>query len=506
MSNKCNSKCWWRCGIPSLEHIDPSIQQQLFSKSFWFLEQDCDSECYCSTSDNLNEDCEIGQIKYGNCLNYTEWNTTSYHDRCKNLSPPQQACGTGCCDTTNGTKICCDGSCVLSEKCCGGKVLGLDEECCDDKVVKKCKRFQNPDGGDSSIQNAQDPQCGKPPCGDQRCGCDDEQECCENTCVEAGKCCGGILNDEDRVCCNNKLCPKGDYQCVNNDKGIKICCRSDKVTGQGTCCTGGKIPCGNGFEDECCNRKNCIENKCNDCPDGETRVQFPAECKPPRGKCIPKGHVPCGCEHSCKINEKCFVANKPGPGGQPGPNIDLCCGPHEGYAKSWIGGQWGCCNMNRIGGYPDTTNNNIKTAYCCPQGTKACSDSICRKRCYTCGGGGLASTQECEDDESCCPGGGCYKRNRGKKCCFGRSGLAHICEGGQTCCGSSECCKRGEVCCGGDGIENLQCMPIKEFKCCVPFGPCPIDTSCCGPNCCQRTERCIDGQCFGPGDIPLPGA
>jgi len=493
MSNKCNSKCWWRCGIPSLEHIDPSVQQQLFSKPFWFLEQDCDSECYCSTSDNLNEDCEIGQIKYGNCLNYTEWNTTSYHEPCKDLSPPQEECGTGCCDTTNGTKICCNGSCVLSDKCCGGKVLGLDEECCDDKVVKKCKRFQNPDGGDSSIQNA--PECQKPACGNKPCGCDDEQECCENTCVEAGKCCGGILNDEDRVCCNNKLCPKGDYECVNNDKGIKICCRRDKVTGQGTCCTGGKIPCGDGFEDECCNRKNCIENKCNDCPDGERRVQFPDECKLPRGKCIPKGHVPCGCKHSCKINEKCFVANEPGPGNQPGPNINLCCPQSQGYAR--LGNEWGCCNMNRIGA-KTIPGSTVRYAFCCPAGTRACSSGACQKRCFSCG------NEECKDNESCCPGGGCYERNSDTNCCFPNTPLAHLCKNGQQCCGKSNCCNRGQICCGTiTDISQNSCIDADTMKCCEPFGgACKREERCCGSQCCKNNEQCINGpngpMCFAP--------
>lgn len=488
MSNNCNSKCWWRCGIPSLEHIDPSVQQQLFSKPFWFLEQDCDSECYCTTDDNLNEDCEIGQIKYGNCLDYTQWNTTSYHEPCKDLSPPQTECGDGCCDTYNGSKICCNNQCVLSDKCCGNKVLGLDEECCDDKIVKKCRRFETGNSENNTILNNK-PCTGGDPCGDKKCGCDDGQTCCEDKegikeCVDKEMCCGGQLVPEGRICCGGKICGANnndDYECIN-DK----CCRFDKVAAGGTvCCEGGKKPCGG----RCCSPNKCFNETCLDCDVSRSYVLPPA-CGGAR-VCLKKAHTVCGC-YQCSPNETCHKLATPGGG--------LCCPKGQIPGSDGDNRVWTCCSPMRAA--PAIGETPPK---CCPIGTRGCSDGKCRQRCQECGaakGPGI-TVESCETNERCCAGASCYNPKE-QKCCFGRSGLSHICPIGKFCCGGGACCGAGEVCCGpGNDISGLKCLDVTEFKCCVPFGPCPINTTCCGPNCCTRTQRCINGQCFGPGDNPV---
>lgn len=498
MSNKCSSKCWWRCGIPSLEHIDPSVQQQLFSKPFWFLEQDCDSECYCTTDDNLNEDCEIGQIKYGNCLDYTQWNTTSYHEPCKDLSPPQTECGDGCCDTYNGSKICCNNQCVLSDKCCGNKVLGLDEECCDDKIVKKCRRFETGNSENNTILNNK-PCTGGDPCGDKKCGCDDGQTCCEDKegikeCVDKEMCCGGELVPEGRICCGGKICGPNnndDYRCVNdkccriNKAGFKI---KDGIRSE-FCCEGSLIACG----DDCCKRELCVDGTCLSCGPEEYR-QLPPICKPFTYLCLEKGHTLCGCDQ-CPPTGTCYTV-PPSKGAILGK---ICCakGKRPGQNNEEV--EWTCCSPMRAAPRPGGIPR------CCPQGTKGCSDGECRQRCQECGTTipPIVRPQSCETYQRCCAGSSCYDPKE-QKCCFGGSGLSHICPIGKFCCGKGACCGAGEVCCGpGDDIPGLKCLNITEFKCCVPFGPCPIKTTCCGPNCCQRTQRCINGQCIGPGDNPV---
>lgn len=291
MSNNCNSKCWWRCGIPSLEHIDLNIQQQLFSKVFWFLEQDCDNnECYCSTNDNLNEDCEMGQIKYGNCLNYNDWTTSSYHESCSDLSPPQTECGEDCCDTLSGSKVCCDNQCVTPDLCCGNKVFDpINEECCDDTIVNKCRRF---------VSKPVTKPCFGNPCGIEkgaRCGCPDNKVCCNGECVSADKCCGDVVIVDDRKCCKKNnfetLCEPG-YECTIEDPD-NICCKPEYIVNN-LCCLPPKKKCGQ----QCCNRtQECIDNiAC--CATNEIFIQETGECCHPN-KVATKPSKFCCLENIC---------------------------------------------------------------------------------------------------------------------------------------------------------------------------------------------------------------
>lgn len=485
--NNCNSSCWWRCGIPSLEHISIEVQNEIFSKPMWFLEQDCDDNCYCSTNDNLGDSCNDGDIKYGECMHYTSWSTTEYHT-CEDQKPPLTTCGDGCCDTYDGKKTCCNGKCVLSTKCCGDKILALDEECCDGKIIKtKCDRFIV---NNEEFSTQADANCAGP-CGEQRCGCDTDsgQICCEDNCVDEEQCCNGILLKDGFVCCNKKPCNMATHSCLSNG----TCCRTDKIIqkndGTKQCCSNREISCGG----KCCVREDCKNTPqgptCFTCPTKSGKkgtYQWDPQCN--NAFCEYPGLIRCGCNAvycNTKAGEKCFAA----------PELDtgvVCCG--KGY--KWYDGQ--CCSEHRAG------KDGNGQPRCCKQGEKMCGDGKCRRVCKNCLDKGGSGIESCDPGETCCPGGGCYQQ-RGSKCCFAGTPLAHICPDNTFCCGSANCCEDDEVCCGNiTNIANLKCLKRNEYVCCA-FMAClitgPGHNPCCGRNCCTDRQICRNGIC-----VDIPGA
>ena len=433
--NNCNSSCWWRCGIPSLEHISIEVQNEIFSKPMWFLEQDCDDNCYCSTNDNLGDSCNDGDIKYGECLHYTSWSTTEYHT-CEDQKPPLTTCGNSCCDTTNGIKTCCNGQCVLSTACCGGKVLGLDEECCGDKIVKKCTRFLLSNDTNIEILNQTSNCSALKSCGDKPCGCAEGETCCANKCVQKDKCCGGFTLSRNDKCCGDAF---------SYDPAKQGCCNGnlwDQATHQ--CCDGKKV---------CPKTHECISKGAGIicCPPGLVSGNLEDCCSPGTKKC---GGT------CCKLYQDCIG----------GDGKEKCCNKGERLTNSNA-----CCSSNRI----DKDNK------CCPTGKKLCLDRVCRDRCFKCG------TTWCEDEERCC-GNICYKPGD-KKCC-GRNGpFETVCDKKDSCCGGN-CCKPTEDCCYGE------CFDPFSKKCCGTGGLCFDHQKCCGKKCCDANQICIRGVCVKKSD------
>lgn len=345
------NSCWWRCGHPFMENVDPTIVSSIFGEKSWFLEQDCyDEEYYCFYDGVFEEDCTIGDIKYGECISHYAAVSNTYQDECEKQNKTK--CGDGCCDTIGGTRVCCEDQCVEASLCCGGKILSEFEECCNGEAILPCKKYIIGRPGFISL-NSLDCQSS---CGFNPCGCGDHQICCEEQCVEKSKCCNNQILKDSESCCGNNICSE-QYVCVDEEKSL--CCEQQYANGK-SCCKDPLEKCGN---NKCCNKRT---ERC--CTNGSESY-----CCPKNYNCTEDG---C-CPTIRTNNNKCCKANQ----------IVIC--DNCVYPTDPICGQCTCPEDNKCCGelcYDPTTHkccNNIEQ-FLCLNTEICCGDNCCDPNTQEC--------------------------------------------------------------------------------------------------------------------------
>lgn len=371
-----------------------------------------------------------------------------------------------CCQTGDGTKICCDSACVTPCEFTGG-----------------C------------------PTC------NGACCTSEKPNCCGGTCCSSAQCCGGNCCSDGTFCCDGACVPNGTpccgsglYECGTSTTG---CC----PIGQ-SCCSTGCCPdacCGSSDAccTECCVGGNCcsIGSSC-DCPPGQI-LNAGCSCECPNGGdlcgdigCCPSQGDKCCSPPSQGGNNFCCPENATCCGGIGpiiGPDENLqCCDPGESCCSNDDGTPIRCCSAGE-----ECCNGN-----CCPAGEQCCGDT----------------------EGECCPADQCCSATiDGVPTQYCNTG--EECEDGSTCPCGQECCPGGgcydvgtQFCCGNAAVDLKDCLYWVSGECGSPSASdcccCNYQTgggSFCENGCCPGTQpgaeqRCSSTLCTsGQKDINIGG-